>query len=136
MQTLKIGRTTYPLYFGMDFIREIDKKYGIEENKIQIGLGLVIVIARLKLMDIVTIADLIQAATCTLKQQPSKREIEEFLSEEETDLEELAENFSNAFETQAFIQKTMKNITRAVERANREEEMSQETQTQKEPTTD
>lgn len=81
---LKIGGKDYKLYFGIDFIREMDKRYAIEENGFKFGVGLQSAVVHLFNRNVVVLEDIILSATHTLKSIPSKADIEEFL----TDLED------------------------------------------------
>lgn len=107
---LTINRTKYDLTFGIEFLREIDKRHGHEENNMKFGMGLALIAPKLIMNDLVALFDLIQAATKTERSQPSREEIEDFLAAEETDLEALSKLFQNAFETSPMVQKAMKNI--------------------------
>ncbi len=122
---LTINNKVYDLTFGIEFLREIDKRYELADNKFKLGMGLVMLLPKLKLGDIVAMFDVIQAATTTQKSKPSRIELEMFLVDEETDLEVLSENFMNAFETQPLLQKAMKTTTKAIQKMQQEEESKQ-----------
>ena len=41
MKTLKINGKEYDLHFGIDFIREMDKRYEVNGNGVSFGMGIV-----------------------------------------------------------------------------------------------
>lgn len=121
---LVINRQVYTLYFGIDFIREIDKKYGHEEQAVPLGMGIIKILGRLKLADIVALSDVIQAATHTLKSQPSARDIEAYLVE--ADLDDLSNVFLDALESAPVTKKYMQTLTRKVQEVQAEAEKQAE----------
>lgn len=77
---LEIGGKKYKLHFGIDFIREMDKRYAIEESGLKFGVGLQSAVVHLMNKNVVILEDIILSATHTLKSIPSKESIEEFLA--------------------------------------------------------
>lgn len=92
MTEITIKDKTYPLYFGLDFIREMDKRYAIESNiGLKFGAGMQSVLYYLEQWNPTVLVELILAATHTLKSVPSRKDLEEWLLEQ--DLEALFEHF-------------------------------------------
>lgn len=82
----------YPLHFGLDFINEMDKRYSIESAVgLKFGAGMQSVIYYLEQWNPTVLIELILGATHTLKSIPSRKDIEEWL--EEQDLEDLFNRF-------------------------------------------
>ena len=96
---LTIGKKTYPLYFGLKFIREMDKRYTLKRDGIEFGFGVTSAVVYIEDRNPVILFDLIQAATITEKSKPSVDEIENLLEDEKTDLEKLFKDFLSALET-------------------------------------
>ena len=108
MNNLTINGREYELDLGLAFIRELDKRYSLDVQGIQFGMGLVLIQPQLQMGSIVALMDFIQSATITLRSQPSKVDIENFLISDDTDLMELAEGFTKAFEESQAVQKATK----------------------------
>lgn len=113
---LKIKGNEYELYFGIEFLREIDKRYALDQQGVRLGGGLIQLLPQLRLNSLVAVFDCIQAATKTLHTQPSKADLEAMLVSDETDIEDLATVFTKAFETSPLLMKQMKAMANAVQR--------------------
>lgn len=114
MRSLVINGKEYELDLGLAFIRELDKRYAVDVQGIQFGMGLALIQPQLQMGSIVALMDFIQCATITLRSQPSKADIESFLIDEETDLLELADSFTKAFEESQAIKKATKYMVEAM----------------------
>lgn len=101
---LKIGGKTYPLTFGLAFLREMDKRHEADAggSGLTFGFGVLSAIVALTQRNPLILVDIIQSATITEKSKPSVGEIETFL-EEYKDLETLFEDFLSAFENAPLI---------------------------------
>ena len=116
---IKINHVIYPIHFGIAFQREIDKRYDREiesQGGISFGLGLIYLMPKVGLGDPVALCDCIQAGTITLQQKPSLFDIENFLYADETNLEELGQNFMKAFNDSKAITKTLENLNKIGEK--------------------
>lgn len=92
MTEVTIDGKDYPLYFGLDFIRTLDKFHEIEREGLTFGAGLVRVMMGLTQCNPITLQEVMLAATCTHKPTPpSAQAIELWLYEQ--DMEQLAEDF-------------------------------------------
>ena len=107
---ITIGKKTYPLIFGLRFIRELDKRFTIQSNGLQLGFGIATAVTYIQQRNPVVLVDLIQAATVTERSKPSVLEIEEYIEAETTDLEKLFKDFLSEFEKSHVIKGTMKNL--------------------------
>jgi len=115
LKELKIGTKTYPLIFGIGFIREMDKRYEIKHASagVSFGFGLGSTAVYLKQKNPVILFDLIQAATITEKQKPSVDDIEVFLESDDTDLEKLFKDFLKSLETSPLTKGMMAELRKA-----------------------
>lgn len=96
LQSLTIAGKSYPLYFGFDFIRELDKKYTDSFAGMQFGYGVGKILIYLIQRNPIGVLDFILAATNTLNEQPKEWEIEQMFSI--WDINELCENFITLLE--------------------------------------
>lgn len=79
---LTINGKTYPLHFGLGFLREMNKRHSAELNGVATGYGAMGMFNAGRLMnDPLAFADLIRAATEGLPQKPSDVELENYLAE-------------------------------------------------------
>ncbi len=108
---LKIGNRTYPLIFGIKFIREMDKRHTVKNDKssVAFGFGIGMSAIYIEQKNPVILVDLIQAATVTEKTKPSVEEIETFL-ETNTDLEKLFKDFLLTLEKSPLTKSAMANL--------------------------
>jgi hypothetical protein len=126
---IKINRVTYPLHFGIAFLREIDKRYDKEvkeQGNIRFGVGLLYFLPLISMGNPVALTDCIQAGTITQNQKPSLYDIENFLFADETDLGELGQVFMKAFDESKAIIKTLENINKTGQRLSGETQESEE----------
>lgn len=113
---IKIGNKVYPLSFGIEFLRQMDKRYEVKKDGMPLGMGLSMATMKIGYGDPVAMYDVIMSATSTLQQQPSRAAVENFLFSDSTSLEELSANFMSAFNESKAITKTLENIARIVEK--------------------
>ncbi|HFI0274180.1 TPA: tail assembly chaperone [Streptococcus suis] len=98
MKEITIGKKTYELHYGLDFIREMDKRYGISGNGIHFGAGIQSALYYLGTYNPVILQDIILSATHTLKSIPSKKDIEEWIFEQ-PNLDAVFTDFLKSLET-------------------------------------
>lgn len=104
---LKIGGKVYQLYFGIAFIREIDRRYEVQLNDVGYGGGLSKLIPKVQIGDVVALFDTIEAATVTEHTPPTSAAVEEFLAQSEVDTMELGASFIEAFEGSKIVSKAV-----------------------------
>ncbi|HFH8225657.1 TPA: tail assembly chaperone [Streptococcus agalactiae] len=95
MKEITIVGKTYPLNFGFDFIREMDKRHFVENNGFKFGTGIQTATLQLSIKNPLILEDIILSATHTLNSIPSKEEIEKWAIKQAEDnkLEEVFEGF-------------------------------------------
>lgn len=144
MNSITINGNNYQMDLGLDFIQELDKRYAIDVKGIQFGMGIALIQPQLQMGSIIALVDFIQSATCTLRNQPSRKDIENFLIADETDLMELADSFTKAFSDSPAVKKASKYMVekmastqgKSLEEVMNQEDNVIEMKTAKKPTTD
>jgi hypothetical protein len=106
--TITINGKDYEMYFGLDFIAHLDKKYHIVENGFHLGQGLTYVVAQIELGNPLILLDLIAAGTMT-GAKPKPEDIKRFI-ETEADIEALMNDFLSALETAPSTKFSMKKL--------------------------
>lgn len=117
MKNIEINGKDYPLSFGIDFIREMDKRYQFDAEGFPLGAGLQSAIIYLVQENPVIIEDIILSATHTLKSVPSKDGIEVWIEEqaEKDELEQVYADFLTALENAPMTKKKVKQMKEAME---------------------
>jgi len=105
---LAINGKDYELYFGLDFINHLDKKYYIEQNGFKLGQGLTYTIAQIELGNPSILFDLIIAATLT-GNKPKPEDVKKYI-ESGADIEVLMDDFLLALEKAPTTRFTMKKL--------------------------
>ena len=105
---ITINDKNYELYFGLDFISYLDKKYHVVQNGFQLGQGLTYVVAQMELGNPLILLDLIIAGTLT-GDKPKPDDIKKYI-ETEADIEVLMNDFLSALETAPSTKFTMKKL--------------------------
>lgn len=109
MKTITIDGKEYDLHYGIDFIREMDKRYQIDANGFPFGIGIQSAVIYLTQGNPVVLEDIILSATHTLKSVPSKDGIEAWLEAQE-DFEPIFADFLAALETAPMTKRQVKTI--------------------------
>lgn len=99
MKQIEINGKKYDLHFGLDFIREMDKRYEVKGNGLTFGMGVQSAVLYLKDFNPVVLADIILSATHTLKTIPSVTDIEAWIEEQGDNLEKTFDDFLSALKT-------------------------------------
>ena len=105
---ITINGKDYQLYFGLDFISYMDKKYHIVENGFHLGQGLTYAVAQMELANPLILVDLIIAGTIT-GAKPKPEDIKKYI-ETEADIEVLMNDFLSALATAPSTKFTMKKL--------------------------
>lgn len=113
MKSLKINGKEYDLHFGIDFIREMDKRYEVNGNGVSFGMGINSAIVYLKDNNPVILEDIILAATHTAKTIPSVADIEKWLEEQE-DLDKVFEDFLSTLKTAPLTKSKVAKVLKAM----------------------
>lgn len=94
---LKINGSEYNLYFGVGFVRELDKKYFLTSMQgIKFGQGLDKGIPELLGQSHVTLSDMLHAATVSERQRPVQAEVDKYI--DDLSVEELEQLFDEVIE--------------------------------------
>ena len=93
MKQIEIKGKKYDLHFGIDFIREMDKRYEFKGNGVSFGMGLQAAVVYLKDFNSVAIADIIQAATTTQRPLLKNADIEAWIEEQGDNFEKVFDDF-------------------------------------------
>ena len=93
MKQIEINGKKYDLHFGIDFIREMDKRYEVKGNGVSFGMGSQSAIVYLKDFNPVIIADIIQAATTTERPLLKSEDIEAWIEGQGDNLEKVFDDF-------------------------------------------
>lgn len=112
MKQIEIKGKTYDLHFGIDFIREMDKRYTTSGNGVKFGMGVQAAVVYLQDLNPVVIADIILSATHTLKSIPSLADIEAWIEDQGENIEKVFDDFLTALKTAPMtklkVEKTLK----------------------------
>lgn len=117
MKTIEINEKEYPLSFGIDFIREMDKRYQVDAQGFPLGVGLQSAVIYLAQENPVVLEDIILSATHTLKSLPKKTDIEKWVEEqaEKDMLGQVFEDFLSALKTAPMTKKKTIKMLEAME---------------------
>jgi len=113
---LEINEKTHNLYFGLDFIEELDNKFPIESNGAKFGMGINTALVYLKQENPRILADLIHAATSTANLRPGITEIKRFVEQQE-DLEPLFTELTDELGKQPMTKGAVAKMKKAQEQA-------------------
>lgn len=87
---LAIKDKVYSVKFGIRFVRELDKVFGLERDGIKLGMALTTKLPALYMRDVVALADVLYYGTVTESPRPSLVAIEDYIDGHE-DIEQLFE---------------------------------------------
>ena len=113
MKQIEINGKKHDLHFGIDFIREMDKRYEVNGNGVSFGMGINSAVVYLKDNNPVILEDIILAATHTAKIIPSVADIEKWLEEQE-DLDKVFEDFLSALKTAPLTKSKVAKVLKAM----------------------
>lgn len=111
---ITIGKKDYTLNFGVRFVRELDKKKGMEVTvkglKQNLGFGLARMVPALKTYDAAALSDVIYCAAWDNKKRPSEDEIDAYLDNPDTDIEKLFDDVLSEMLTANAVKVATKNL--------------------------
>lgn len=113
MKQIEINGKKHDLHFGIDFIREMDKRYEVNGNGVSFGMGINSAVVYLKDNNPVILEDIILAATHTAKTIPSVADIEKWLEEQE-DLDKVFDDFLSALNTAPLTKSKVAKVLKAM----------------------
>lgn len=117
MKSLEINGKEYPMSFGLDFIREMDKRYTVDAQGFPLGAGLQSALIYLVQENPTVLEDIILSATHTLRSVPSHKDIESWIEEkyEDDSIDGVYKDFLSAFENAPLTKKKTKEMLEAME---------------------
>ena len=113
MKQIEINGKKHDLHFGIDFIREMVKRYEVNGNGVSFGMGINSAVVYLKDNNPVILEDIILAATHTAKTIPSVADIEKWLEEQE-DLDKVFDDFLSALKTAPLTKSKVAKVLKAM----------------------
>lgn len=113
MKQIEINGKKHDLHFGIDFIREMDKRYEANGNGVSFGMGINSAVVYLKDNNPVILEDIILAATHTAKTIPSVADIEKWLEEQE-DLDKVFDDFLSTLKTAPLTKSKVAKVLKAM----------------------
>ena len=97
-QFIKVGETkTFRFDIDLErdfgFVNEMDKRASVQaENGVKFGLGIEVLVAKLKTWDVLALCDALIAANKTENPKISEKELETYIEDENTDIDQLFES--------------------------------------------
>lgn len=87
---LKVGNKNYDLNFGIGFVRELNKTYGLGANKgVTLGMGLMKALSGLRSYDPDSLSQVLYTGTWADAARPTQEAVDRMLDDENTDIEKL-----------------------------------------------
>jgi len=115
MTSIEINGTNYPLKFGLEFIRKMNKKYKAQAEEAGVegeDAGLAYAISAVALDNsVTTLIDAILEAAATVKDnQLTKDKLVEWIESDDMDIDKLFEDVEDFFEKSNFCKITLKKL--------------------------
>lgn len=116
MFEIEINGVPYGFKFGLGFAREINKtKQMTGENGEKVDAGLNYAVASLIDENLVELVDILLLANKTEKVRVSKADLEAYLEDNDTDVDELFKNLLDFFENNNSTKKAVETIKKLIE---------------------
>lgn len=116
MFEIEINGITYGFKFGLGFAREINKtKQMTGENGEKVDAGLNYAVASIIDENLVELVDILLLANKTEKVRVSKADLEAYLEDNDTDVDELFKNLLDFFENNNSTKKAVERIRKLIE---------------------
>lgn len=106
---ITIGKKKYQLYFGVRFVRELDKIGGIQMRGQHFGMALTMALPALQGYDPAVLSDVIYAAAYDNKPRPTREEVDDFIDHTDK-LEELFDQVEAAIKESNAVSLAVKNL--------------------------
>jgi hypothetical protein len=112
---IKINDKDYELNFGVKFVRILDKKMPIKVNmrgagEQSFGMAMARVVPALKTYDTAVLSDVIYAALWKAKPRPSQDDVDDFIDDENTDIEKLFDDVIDTMSKSNSVKLATKNL--------------------------
>ena len=123
---LEIKGKIYSFKFGVGFLKEINSRYKeFVQVGVQLPIGFKYMVARMLDEDVEAIEDILITANKTEKDRVPKRDLEEYLESEDTDLHELSLNIRDFLLKANVCKKSMTEILETLEKEEKKKETDQ-----------
>lgn len=120
MFELNINGTVYEFHFGMGFMREINKKVGTPVDglpDVKKNIGLQYMIAGVIDGDLEALVDVLELANKGKSPRVTRALLDEYIDNEETDIDELFESVMDFLKKANATKKTVENLLKEIEKA-------------------
>ncbi len=110
---IKIGKKNYQLKFGLKFVRELDKKYKVDTQGLQFGMGINLAFIQLNTKSPATLAEVIMAAASHNENAPTLNEVDKAIedyADEHNGLGKLFEQIEEEMGKSNIVKDTIKDV--------------------------
>lgn len=108
---LTINGKKYQFYFGVGFVRQLDQRYGMQNNAgFSLGMGLTKALPALELYDTATLAEVLE---CAAEPSISLHDIDSYLDAPDTDIEKVFKDVSKDLSKANAVKLAAKNLKNA-----------------------
>ena len=119
---LLIDKKTYSFKFGTKFVREIDKRYPLEQEGMKFGLGLSgRIIPELKANNINTLSNVLYLSNLTEDEKVDQDQLDDYIDNVE-DIEKLFDEVNAALRESNAGKLAMKNMEKNLKEAKKEQQ--------------
>lgn len=118
---IEINKKKYNCKFGVKFVRELDKKFGVEDGGVVFGLSLSTKIPELFGGNAATLSDFLYTATITESPRPSQDEIDEYIDnidDIEAVFDDVLKELEESNAGKLAVREIKKNLAKQLETAN------------------
>lgn len=120
---LEIKGKVYSFKFGVGFLKEINSRYKeFVQVGVQLPVGFKYMVARMLDEDVEAIEDMLITANKTEKDRVPKKDLDEYLESDDTDLHELSLKIRDFLLTANVCKKSMTEILAALEKKEKDQE--------------
>lgn len=120
---LEIKGKVYSFKFGVGFLKEINSRYKeFVQVGVQLPVGFKYMVARMLDEDVEAIEDILITANKTEKDRVPKKDLDEYLESDDTDLHELSLKIRDFLSTANVCKKSMTEILAALEKKEKDQE--------------
>lgn len=107
---LKVGSKNYDLNFGIGFVRNLDKYYGVSVQGMSFGMGLTKSLSGLRVYDPACLSEVLYIATWADATRPTQEAIDRVLEDDNTDIEKLFDGVMKELATANATKIAVKNL--------------------------
>ena len=107
---LKVGSKNYDLNFGIGFVRNLDKYYGVSVQGMSFGMGLTQALSVLRVYDPDCLSEVLYIATWSDASRPTQEAFDRVLEDDNTDIEKLFDDVVKELATANATKIAVKNL--------------------------